>query len=148
MTIVGSVGDETTVVDVWLTTKFTGDTTLMGMLPGGVNADVAPPRADHPLLVHQFQGGADVRGGGPFRIMFSGLWVVKIVGATRDYLSLKPAADRVDVLLNAAAGETDDGGLIFSCTREQPFRLPESENGNDFRSLGGLYRILAQIPST
>lgn len=146
--IAGSVGDETTIVDVWLTTMFTGDTTLMAMLAGGVNADVAPPKAAHPLLVHQFQGGADVRGGGPFRIMLSGLWVVKIVGQTRDYLSLKPAADRVDALLNAAAGTTTDGGLIFSCTREQPFRLAESENGNDYRSLGGLYRILAQNPTT
>lgn len=145
--MVGSVGDETTIVDQWLTATLAPDSALVALIgANNVHADQAPPGATHPFIVHQFQGAADVRGSGPLRIMTSGIWIVKAVGETRDYLTLKPIADRIDVLLQAASG-TAAGGFIFSSVREFPFRLPERENGHDYRNLGGGYRCLAQLPS-
>lgn len=150
MTVVGSVGDETTIVDQWLQATLAGDSALIAFLPDGtdgVHADEAPPAAKFPLVIHQFQAGTDVRGSGPYRIMTNGLWIVKAVGETRDRLTIKPIADRIDVLLQAASGAAADG-LVFSSVREFPFRLNENENGHDYRHLGGGYRCLAQIPST
>lgn len=150
MTVVGSVGDETTIVDQWLQATLTGDSVLIGLLPDGVDgvhADVAPGAARHPLVVHQFQGAADVRGAGPFRIMTNGLWLVRAIDETRDYLTLAPIANRIDVLLQAASG-TAAAGIVFSSVREYPYRMVERDNGHDYRHLGGAYRCLAQIPAT
>lgn len=150
MTVVGSVGNEVTRVDRWLQATLTGSTAVTGPLGDGVNgvhADVAPPGAKHPLVIHQFQGGADVRGAGPFRIMLNGLWVVKVIGETRDILELEPIDDAIDALLQGASGAAADG-LIFSSVREYPLTLAERDNGHDYRHLGGAYRVLAQIPST
>lgn len=148
--MVGSVGDETTRVDQWLTTTLKTDSTLAAFLAqgaNGVHADEVPPRGTFPAVVHQFQGGADVRGAGPLRIMISGLWIVKAIAETRNYLDVKAIADRIDVLLQAKSG-TADGGYIFACVRESPFRMAEHDQlGNrDFRHLGGAYRCIAQVP--
>lgn len=150
MTVVGSIGDETTIVDQWVTATLTGDTATTDLLADGANgvhADIAPPGAGHPLIVFQFQGGFDVRGAGPHRIMLSGLWLIRAIGECRDYLQIKPIADRIDALFQGTDG-TADGGFVFSSVREQPFRLAEHDDGHDYRHLGGIYRCLAQLPAT
>lgn len=150
MTVVGSIGDETTIVDQWITATLTADATIIAALTdgeNGVHADIAPPKAGHPLIVFQFQGGFDVRGAGPHRIMLSGLWLIRAIGEGRDYLEIKPIADRIDALFQGADGSAADG-FVFSSVREAPFRLAEREEGHDYRHLGGVYRCLAQIPAT
>lgn len=145
------MADETTRVDQWLQARLAGDGTLIALLTdgaAGVHADEVPPAGEFPAVVHQFQGGADQQGASTDRIMLSGLWVVKAIVAGRDYLAAQPAADRVDVLLHGAASSSPvDDGTVFSCVREQPFRLAErTEDGQDFRHLGGVYRIEVQVP--
>lgn len=141
------MADETTRADEWLHGVLS-DATLTAAATGGVFADVAPEGTAFPYVVHNFQGGHDVRGAGPTRIMVSGLWLVQGVDATQSYMgTLRTIADRIDALLQAASGAAGSDGVVFSCVREQPFRMPEVlEGGKQIRHLGGLYRILVQVP--
>lgn len=141
------MADETTRADEWLHGVL-ADATLAALLTGGIHADVAPQGTRFPYGLHQFQGGADVRGNGPDRIMISGLWLVKAVAETESYIGvLCDAADRIDELLQATSGPGGSDGEVFSSVREQPFRMPEVlEGGTQVRHLGGIYRLLVQVP--
>jgi len=130
-------------VDQWLYATLNGDTALMALVSGVHNAE-APQGAALPYAIFSFQGGGDVRGVGPTRIMVSALYQVKSVGGGASYGPLKAPVDRIDELLQGASGSVSDG-WIYSCVREQPIAYKEtSPGGAQFRHLGGLYRIIAQ----
>jgi len=141
--------DETTRVDAWLHATLTGDATLVALLAtgagylDGVYKDEAPAGAGYPFVRFGYLGGVDVEGQKAHRILHSGLWLVAGVAQAREYDSA--IADRLDVLLHRASGTADDG-IIFSSTRDAPFRLSENDEGTDYRHLGGQYRILCQVP--
>jgi hypothetical protein len=140
------VPDETVVAETWLYSVLTTDATLTGLIGVGekVHAFVAPKGTPPPFVVYQYQGGNDVRGVGPVRIMTGLLYVVKAVTRSKSFSDLKPIAERINVLLHAQHGEAA-GGRVVSCVREQPFKLVEtSDGGVPFRHLGGIYRINAQ----
>ena len=142
------MADETTRADEFLHGILTGDTALTTALTGGIFADLAPEKTQFPYGLHHFQGGADVRGNGPGRIMVSGLWLVQAVAEQDSYLgTLRTAADRIDTLLQAKSGAAGSDGVVFSCVREQPYRMVEVLTGGaQVRHLGGLYRLLVQVP--
>lgn len=142
------MSDELTRVDAWLQSELAGDTTITGIVAERVYGDSADPDASYPFIVHQFQGGADVQGVGPNRIMISGLWLVRAVAQTRTWTSLAPAADAIDTVLQGnLGGPAGSDGAVFSAVRERPFKLIEDiEGGEQIRQLGGLYRIEAQVP--
>lgn len=130
-------------IDQWLYATLSGDVTLMALVSGVHNA-LASQGAALPYVVFNFQGGGDVRGVGPTRIMTSALYQVKAVGSGASYAGLKTAVDRIDVLLQGASGSVTDG-WIYSCVREQPIAYVETTTGGaQFRHLGGFYRIVAQ----
>lgn len=142
----GSVGDEISRFEQWLYATLEPDTALRAALGGAgrVHSDEVPPGALFPACVYQFNGGDDVRGAGPHRIMLNGVWIVKCIVPGRDILAAKPAADRIDVLLQGSSGSAD-GASIFSCVRDAPVRYPErTADGKDFRHLGGRYRAFVQ----
>lgn len=141
------MADETTRVDEWVQGRLTGDATLVGLLAGGIHADVAPQGSVFPVVVHQFQGGADVRTAtSDGRIMLSALWLIKAIGKSETYLGLRAAADRIDALFEKASGAAGTDGFVFSSTRVTPFRLAEDDEGVAYRHLGGIYRVFAQVP--
>ncbi len=130
-------------IDQWLYATLSGDVTLMALVSGVHNA-LAAQGAALPYVVFNFQGGGDVRGVGPTRIMTSALYQVKAVGSGASYAPLKSAVDRIDTLLQGASGSVTDG-WIYSCVREQPIAYVETTAGGaQFRHLGGFYRIVAQ----
>lgn len=143
-------GNELTRVDVWLQTLLAGDTALQALVgnPARVYSDVADPAATYPFIVHQHQGSADVRGVGPGRIMLSGVWLVRAVAQTTTWTALAACADRIDRLLQGnPGGPAGTDGAVFSSVREQPFKQVENiEGGEQIRHLGGLFRILVQVP--
>lgn len=140
---------ETVRVEQWLEGVLTGDAALTS--PLGKHPDtqqcvysyLAPSGAKYPLVIYSYQGGHDVRGVGPGRIMVSALYQVKVVGQGTSFVSLRPIADRLDALLQAASGTVVDGAVLM-CTREQPLAYVETANGIQYRHLGGLWRIIAQ----
>jgi len=137
---------ETVRVEQWLYALLTGDTgpdgvhTLVG---GRIYSYVAPQGAELPYVVYSYQGGYDVRGVGPARIMVSAVYQIKAIGQGHSFAPLQPVADRLDALLQGASGSVLDGHVLM-CVREQPVAYVEISAGVPYRHLGGLWRMIAQ----
>jgi hypothetical protein len=73
------------------------------------------------------------------------LYLVRGVAETQSYgPPLATIAERIDALLHATPnGATNSYGIIWAAVSEQPYRLPETQNGRNFRHLGRLFRIMA-----
>lgn len=141
------MSDETLAADEWLYTKLTADATMVGLVGTRVYAEMAPPTAAYPFVVTSHLSSVDVPTHNQYRIMTSGIWLVR--GIVEDFsfnATLKAVAERIDFLLHRSAGGTADGGAaaIFTSHREQPFRMAEEVEGKSFRHLGGQYRIYIQ----
>lgn len=134
---------ETVVVERWLYGLLSGDTALAAAVSARIYGYVAPLGTAFPLVIFQTQGGLDVRGVGPTRIMSDLTVVVKAIDRAEGFGTLATIAARIDALLQGASGAAT-GGLVISCVREQPFSLVEVIDGAQYRHLGGIYRIAAQ----
>ena len=134
---------ETLVAEQWLYSVLAADSQLAAIVGTRIYAYVAPQGATMPFVVYQNQAGRDVRGVGPLRLMANLLYVVKVVAQTNSFATLETAANRIDVVLQAASG-TNVRGTVIACVREQPFSLVESTNEGQFRHLGGIYRLWAK----
>jgi hypothetical protein len=129
-------------VDRWLYNTLTADAELMALVTG-VYSLPAPSSAVLPYVVYQEQASADIRGVGPHRIGISGTWLVRGVAKTSSWAGvIDDIAERVDTLLQAGSGSAQ-GGVIWACVRERPFRLVENVTSGQFRHNGGQYRIWA-----
>ena len=111
-----------------------------------VYADIAPQGTPFPyILMTNTDPGQDVMVTGAIRVMTNAIWVVRGVAQGSQYsATLKQIADRIDALLHRKEGAISGGGMIVASYREQPFRLPETTNGINYRHLGGQYRTLVQ----
>lgn len=134
---------ETIRVDQWLYERLSGDSTLSGLVGGRIYSYLAPQDAALPFVVFSHQAGHDVRGVGPARIMTSLVYQVKAVGQGHSFQQLKAIADRLDALLQGASGSVVDGTVLM-CVREQPVEYVETDDGIQYRHLGGMWRIIAQ----
>lgn len=144
------MADETTIVDRWLFATLGARDELTAELLLGADSihNTEAPAGDDgnpPYVLFQFQGGSDVRGVGPTRIGITGLWVVRGVVETRDFLDVETIANEIDTAIEAGAGTAEDG-FVFACVREAPYRMRSNTDGHDFRELGGIYRLFAQRP--
>ena len=130
--------------EAWLYGKLHGDATLLALVPGGVYTWPVPTTISGAFALYQMQAANDIRGNGPTRIGVNGLWLVRAVAETQSFGgNLLAAANRIDVLLQAASG-TATGGVVWACVREEPFQLVETRDGRQWRHLGGQYRIWVQ----
>lgn len=128
----------------WCFETLSEDATLDALVPGGWHEHPAPEGTVFPYGTFQVQAsGEDVDAVGAHRIFEEIVLLVRVVHQGRSTIGLKPAVDRMDVLLHRASGTTD-GGRVISCVREGTFHLPEISQGKHYRHLGGLYRVLAQ----
>jgi hypothetical protein len=111
-----------------------------------VYADIAPQGTPFPyVLMTNTDPGQDVSAVGAIRVMVNAVWVVRGVGQGQQYTAtLKQIADRIDALLHQKSSAITGGGTLIASYREQPFRLPETTNGINYRHLGGQYRTLVQ----
>lgn len=130
-------------VEQWLYATLTSDATLAVAVGTRCYGYIAPAAAQFPLLLFAMQDGSDVMGVGTVRVMFQGIFQVKVVGATNSFATLKPLADRIDAVLHGATGSVADGAIL-ACTREQPLAYVDLSGETQYRHLGGLYRIIAQ----
>ncbi len=128
--------------DKWLYATLSADATLIPLIAGRVYDGIAPSGTTLPYVVFNYQGGYDVRGNGPIRVMVSGVYLVKAVGQGSSFASLWPIVSRIDTLLHAQHGANADGEAWAA--REQPFKYLEIDEGVQYRHLGGLYRVWVQ----
>lgn len=131
---------EITAVDRWLYEKLTDDAALMSAV-SAVYGYVAPPAAVYPFVLFSYLGGTDVAGQPAVRILTSGLWQVKVVGASSSFLSIEQAAKRIDELLQGASS-SGAAADVYGCVRTQPLAFTElGADNRRYQHLGGIYRI-------
>src|SRR6478609_406498 len=86
-----------------------GDSTLTGYAPGGVNRAMAPPGTATPFIVMAHQAGRDVVTMNAFRMMTDQLFQVKCVGPANNMAGIANAAARMDALLKLTSGSVTGG---------------------------------------
>lgn len=139
------MADELTRAEQWLYATLTADATLTGLVGTRVYSEVAPPEATYPCVIFGLQYAADVATHSAERIMVNGLWLVRgVVQASSFGGNLQTIADRLDALLHRSAGGTADAATVFTSVREEPFKQATVNEGIQYRSLGGLFRLYTQ----
>lgn len=126
----------------WIFSTLHGDATLQALVTGGLDVyeGVAPEGSAFPSIVFQILSGRDVMVTGAIRIWTELVVLVKVIGKQSSFAALAPIVARIDQLLHKGSGTTSDG-QTWGSIREQPFRLAEVENGIQYQSSGGLYRL-------
>lgn len=137
-------------VEAWLFDTLSNDPALGAEVVGGFFSEVASglnPDEDYPIVVWRLLTPTDVRGVGAARVMIRADYVVVAIdafSAAGSYSTIGTAADRIDAVLHGKDGTADDG-TIFSCTRREPFASTLTDQGIQYRELGGVFRIQAQV---
>lgn len=140
-------GAEPIVIERWLKTTLAASGAVTAIVGSGANAriyaDTAPANSPFPLIVFGFMSASDVMEVGQTRFMGRATYLVRGIGQTRSKQALEALAAAIDAALHRQGGSVT-GGVVLSCTREEPFSLAEQLDGVDYRHLGGLYRIAVQ----
>jgi hypothetical protein len=124
----------------WLKSVLTGDSTLTGLLTGGIYQTAAPIGTTQPFGLFAAQSLQDMNSATALRIYSPNLYLVKAVGPATGNANLIAAEDRIYTLLNRTNAVVSQGTILASY-REQPFYYTELINGFLWEHIGGLYRI-------
>lgn len=131
-------------------TEFTaaGEWTFAVLTAAGLGMEVwpehVPEGASFPAVVVGIVPGADLNasGRGNPRVWSREIVTARVVDQTSDYWQLQDTAAAIDDAMHGRVGEAVAGFLVYSCVREGPFAVPEVDGGVEYRSLGGIYRLL------
>lgn len=134
---------EVSISYAWMYGVLTGDATLQGYTPGGVQYDFPLPGIAAPYSVIKFQDGTDhvVFGGG--RAYADMRFRAVVAGPVSAISTLLSASARLDVLLTAVQVVVT-GGTIMASFQEQPLSEDVWVDSEKWRIEGGIYRIMAK----
>lgn len=149
--------NESVAADQWILSTLKADSALTNLIGGAakprIYIDQAPQGNNttpiYPYVLLQMQSAVDLMWVGPRRVWSDMLYLVRGVHETGEYTgTLLTIGERIDEVLHA---KPDPGGpaavnaygIIWTCVGEQLFRLPEVQNGRNFRHFGHIYRIRA-----
>lgn len=135
---------ETARARAFIATLLKGDATFKALSPGiedRIFDRPAPAGTAYPLVRMEVRStGEDYLLIGGVRGWARPLILVYVVTDKPSSGSIEPLADRLDALLHRASG-TAGGGVIWECTRERPFDLPDASTSPAASRLGGEYRF-------
>lgn len=122
----------------WVEGRLQLDSTLISL---GVSTRVyryeAPSGATMPFIVLGMRPDAsDVVGIGVARVLSNYEFVIRAVGSVEDQATLVSIAQRFDPALEVR----EDNGV--GCVRSNPLSYTTRENGQIYRHLGGIYRVI------
>lgn len=130
-------------VETWLYSTLHGDVTLAALVDGRIVGPVAAlGDFEVPFVVFSLAGTRDIAANDGTIIDTSSIYVVKAVGAGSSWDTVRAIAARVHNLIHGKT-YTFPGGGSLTCARERIVAYPEEEAGQQFRHLGGQYRIRA-----
>jgi hypothetical protein len=130
------------VIEPWLFSLLSLDATLEGMVGDRIVGTVADDELNDPYVVFSLNSTRDVNGIGSLRVMTDNLYVAKVVGRVQAWEPLLPIARRVTTLLEGATGSTV-AGHVLGVRREQVVQYVEVDAGQQWRHVGGLFRVWA-----
>lgn len=141
------MADEITRTATWLYDTLTGETDITDLVSTRVYSDFAPQGSTLPAVIFSLEYARDVTTAFHHRVMVDGLWRVRAVTDSGSFDDdLQALADAIDVLLDRSDGGTADTATIFTSVREEPYQSVVTDEGVRYHALGGVYRILVQIP--
>lgn len=130
-------------VEPWLTGVLSTNTALMTLASGVLVGTLAPVGNLHlPAVVFHNASTRDVLTGTGDLVDVSSLYLVKFVAATSSWADVLPGAKLIHQLLQKANVTFPSGGNL-TCVRENIHQVPEEVAGQQYRHLGGVYRIRA-----
>lgn len=137
----------------WIYSRLAGDAIITGIVGTRVYRDVAPQGAPLPCLVFQVQSSEDYNTSGVNRIFTTLTVVVKAIVKGASYgADAQTLAARADALLHNVNGgvsmtlpDTSIATGYCWAWRTRPFNLAEVSDGVQYRHLGGVYRVHAQV---
>jgi hypothetical protein len=143
------VGAEQVMCDIWVRERIqtvAADLNAVAEgLSGRVYQDFAPKSAQWPVIIYQCQDPPrDVRGVGVSSVMVDTLYLVKAVAQGENYDDLAPIAKALHGAMTTSTGSAVGDGSVLTSVREDQFSMVEIDEGEQFRHLGGVYRIQAQ----
>lgn len=143
------VGAEQVLVELWLRAQIATVNAALEEIALGLStrvySEAAPKDATFPVIIFQCQDPPrDVRGVGTFTVMIDTLYLVKAVAQVDNYAELAPIASALHGALTTSVGGAVGDGSVLTSVREAQFSMPEFDEGEQWRHLGGMYRIQAQ----
>jgi hypothetical protein len=134
----------------FLQTRLSGDSALVAAAPAGVWMHPAPDKRQGVWVSYQLQADHDNKTASQVTIWNESVWLVRAWGETRDVEDLIAAAARIHVLLNVGQAPLPSTAhaLVYNANRDSGWMSTEIDNGREFRSLGGLYRLVVQLNGT
>lgn len=122
--------------------RLSGDATLTSLAPGGVWRGVAPVDATGVVVVFSQSSALDSYTLAD-RAMTEHSYVVKAIAPGESAAPAWDAADQIDALLTDQT-ITLDSGSVLACRRDTIVSLTETDGGEQYQHVGGIYRITTQ----
>lgn len=129
-------------VEQMLYTALSGDATLSGLAPGGVWRGVAPGDASGVVVVFQNMGASDYYALAS-RAFTTLTYQVKAIAPGESSAPAWAAAERIEALLTDKPLAIPSGSLM-ACRRSTIISLNETDGGEQYQHVGGLYSISVQ----
>ncbi len=128
----------------WIESTLSGDATLQGYAPGGVEQTFPLPGITAPYTLVTYQSGTDqvVFGGG--RAYAELRYRVIVAGPVSALSAIQNAAARVDTLLTVDAQTAVTGGTLMASFRDMSVSSDEWVDGAKWHLAGGEYRMFAK----
>lgn len=127
------------VIEPWLWATLTSDPQLTALVGGNI-INAAADQGDPPYVVFNLVSARDVRGVGTTRVQVDCIYQVKAVVAGSSFDAAAAIARRVFVLLETPQTVSTPAGAL-TCTREQIVQFPDTQDGAQYRHVGGLFRL-------
>jgi hypothetical protein len=128
--------------------KLAGDTTLNNMLGAPATSyskaiyhGQAPAGASFPLVIFDKSSGMPEEAFGDPSALEHDVWTVKVIDHNTTADSAEAAAERIKAILNDAALSISGSDLLY-IRRQSDVDYPEVVNGEFYRHVGSLYRIV------
>ncbi len=141
------LANEIPLVSSWIYARIVTDATMitLGVTDEKVWEYAAPEGMSGWFISYQKMEAGDVRGLGNTRFMTRLRYLIRVVDRGADW-DHEAVANRIDQLFDGNVSVervTDPLGWIESSSRIEPYDLPETISGVQYRHLGGIYEIAA-----
>jgi hypothetical protein len=133
----------TGIIAPWLYGLLSADATIMSLVGSRVSGTLSSTPPATPYVTFLMQDHRDVLGVGGIEVMGDCLYAVKAVDRSGGWDSVNPIAARIHTLLHRPHTNISVPGGSLTTVREQIIEYPEVDAGQQFRHLGGVYRIQA-----
>lgn len=136
--------DDTSRVAAYLHRVMVEDEEMAELVEDRVFDGISPTPRIPPMVV--FQQQTPLRsvstGVGRYKVMATGLYVIRGIVQGASFTPAVPIADRISELFDKVVAGVQDG-ITLDMAREEDFKMLDVDEGVQYRHLGGMFRVWA-----